>query len=106
MNYKTLQVTAQSLLAKFGQSMTILRNGVSVGRVSGVQVGRKREDMQGTIPNVSYTAGDEKDVLLAAGKLTPLVGDVVSFSKGEWTIKHVEEVNPGGTSLLWKVIAS
>jgi hypothetical protein len=108
--YDELNGTATSLLTEFGFTVSVTRAGAKVGTVKAVQVQRKRDDLKGAIANVqtmtSYVSGDERSLLLSAGKLIPKVGDVLSYSKGEWTIKHVEEVNPGGTSLLWKVTAS
>ena len=104
MDYATLASKATLLLSTLGEAVSLSRAGSSIGKAYAVTVARKREDLQGSsLPNVSYTAGDVRSLILSAGKLVPQVGDVVTYRKTQLTIDRVEEVNPAGTTLIWKV---
>lgn len=92
------------LIALFGQSVKITRQGASVGSGIGAFVASRSADVQGSsLPGVSNAANTTKTLLLQGTVKAPLVGDNVTSSQGTYSVVSVEAINPSGDVQLYRL---
>lgn len=110
--YGNAQSTALRLIAKFGQSVThtirvagsydYATGAVTVTEttqtVSAVMVKYSSNEIDGML----VLSSDRKALIAASGITKPSVDDVLTISGVAWTVKSVDELNPGGTALTYE----
>jgi hypothetical protein len=97
MDYTALSGKVKEVLAELGAPVTVKRVGSIVGTGSAVFVSSTTKDMKSIAAN---TASTEKS-LYFAGSCTPMVGDTVESSLGNYKVLEKDEVNPAGTALVF-----
>lgn len=111
-DYAPLANAATGLIADFGQDATIRRvSGDTYDPVTGITTGGTTTDtaVRAVVVGISkdyaaqlggnIQAGDRM-ALIATN--APLVSDALVLGSDTWAILDVQEVNPGGTALLYK----
>lgn len=111
--YSILKNTANSLLVKFGQSVTISRNSAgSYNTSTGTSVittttqnsrGALFDYGLGEIDGTLILKGDKKMLLSAVGITKPFVNDVVSANGSVFTILSVNETNPANSVVMYEL---
>lgn len=99
------------MLSDLGQQITIKRfdstsnTMVTVCTGSGVYLASKVEDVDASqLPDTSNTATDQKTLMFTSiVSNAPQVGDIASSTQGDLQVFLVEEINPSGTSLAYKL---
>lgn len=110
--YEDKAETVKKLLAKFGQTVTLVRDtGGSFDPVTGTVTPGTTDflDFKGVLKNVdarlidgtTIMQGDKLLVLDASH--TPEEGDKVEGIDGNWQIVRIESLNPAGVALAYKV---
>lgn len=111
-DYAPLADVAVSLIADFGQDATIRRvSGGTYDPVTGTTTGTTTTDttVSAVVVGISkdyaaqlggnVQAGDRMALIATDA---PLVSDSLILGSDTWAILDVQEVNPGGTALLYK----
>ena len=111
-DYAPLESVAASLIADFGQSVTIRRvTCESYDPVTGITTGGTNSDttVSAVIVGISkdYAAQlggnvQQGDRMALIATNEPLVSDSLIIGSDTWAVLDVQEVNPGGTALLYK----
>lgn len=83
-----------------GAKMTLLRDGVQIASFKGILIDNVKTDA-GSSP--STTTSTSRQVLMPVIKQTPQVGDTISYNSEILTITTLINVNPTGTSVIYKV---
>jgi hypothetical protein len=110
--YSEMAAEAKSLLAEFGQSITIVTTtqgtyDVNTGTTSEstvTQSGLKAVLVQyktGEIDGTKIQQGDCKVIVESAA--TPTVNSVVTASNGTFTVIDVDQIAPSGETVIWKL---
>jgi hypothetical protein len=105
-DYAAIATKVTAALTKVGQN-AVLKNGTTViGTVKAVQTESKADDIKSSsLPDLAYAASAMRTFTLAPTK-TPAVGYTLTVGGVVLTISEVEEINPAGITLAWKVVAS
>lgn len=106
--YDKMQTVATKLIAKFGTKVTITRDGTRIATVDAVFVQNDKQDLSATLGNAagygSGTTEDVKTILIHGVTKEPTVGDTVAHGSKSYRVISTEAINPGGTSLAFKLL--
>lgn len=102
--YGRLQGTADRLVAKFGQSITLTRTATdgttTAYTTKGVVVGT----ITHTLGDSGIAIGDDR--ILLDHSVTPIPGDRIAYSgQSRVIVDPVVQTNPGGTNLMFECYA-
>ncbi|MDP4299925.1 hypothetical protein [Leptothrix discophora] len=101
-DYSNLQVDITAVIAEFGQVWSITRGTASVGRARAI---RAAADFNNARAGMRLAAiGDV--VLLFDTTRELLPGDTVTCAKKAYIVSRVEAVQPGDTTIYYRVTAS
>lgn len=111
MNYDALAQTAQRLIEKSGQTITLKRSSAQVGPVTGQEIPGSEETLKTVgvvkrypvrlIDGTRITASDREVVMSA--EIAPKITDKVMISGHPWAIQEISEANPAGVTLAYFV---
>ena len=102
MDYAALSTKVTELLADLGMAVTISRLDTVIAKTTGCFVAdEETNDKQGKMSMVNT----ETRTMLIPGtiKKRPLAGDDVSCKIGSFKIIKVEQTNPAGSVILYKI---
>ena len=120
MNYPAIQANTAKMIASYGFAMTLTRAGVGTfDPVSSTTTGATPQTwnvfgMKGNLGKLSRYSefgliigsdirkGDVL-VLLEAGVVVPLPGDVLTMQGEDWTVLASDGLDPGGLDLLYNM---
>lgn len=109
--YDRLASTASRLIAKYGQSMLLVRSGDSVDPVTGVTTSGSGTNIKvngilqkypdNLIDGTRIKASDR--LVIIDGTSEPLMSDLVKINNQDWSIESIQTSNPAGTALVFFV---
>ena len=105
MDYANISKVAASTITALGLPITISRLGTPTTKTVGAFVKSDQSNAGGDpISGISMLTSTIK-VMLCPGtiKIKPMVGDDVTCKIGIYHVTAVEEINPAGTVLLYKL---
>lgn len=111
-DYAAMATTARTLLANFGQTVTIKRTtGGSTDPVTGVVTpgtettyspkGVLRPFPDALLDGTRITESDRE--LILDDTVEPEMGDLVTIEDEDWTIRRIIGTKPAGIALVWRV---
>lgn len=105
MDYSKMSLSAATAITAVGTPVTISRLGVVVAKTSGVFIKSEQSNAGGDpISGISMISTTTKTMLCPGTlKKKPEVGDDVFCKLGSFHINDIEEVNPAGVVLLYKI---
>jgi hypothetical protein len=105
MNYTNLQGVSTSLISKFGRDVTLTTAEGKRVRTQAVMTTQSAADETTLTTSYSAQTAIASKVALVSGKLSivPAVGDTLLVGTETFKVNNVESINPGGTSLLYKL---
>jgi hypothetical protein len=105
-NYSDLQAKALSLIKTYGLKVTISRAGTKIISTYGVFAKQDQaDDTKSKSSILAQTEFSQRSIYLAAvGKVVPAVGDILASDKETFTIKSIETLRPGGTTVYYKAV--
>lgn len=112
--YTTAQATALRLLKEYGQPLKIERNTETFNPVSGTTTlgSTQQINTYGVFTKVTTDYAKTIGVTVLSGdkmvtldpSVAPLMSDVLVISGQRWAIVHIDEINPAGTPLVYKMV--
>lgn len=112
--YDDMKVTANDLLAEFGQTIVIttqtagtyspttgtstVTTATQTGRGAIFEYTNGSRDIDGTL----IQQGDKKLLLSAVGITAPQMNDTLVANGKTWTIKGIKETNPAGSIVMYE----
>lgn len=112
--YATAQATALRLLKEYGQPVKIERNTETFNPVSGtITIGSTQQiNTYGVFTQVTTDYAKTAGVTVLSGdkmvtldpSVQPLLSDVLVIAGQRWAIVHIDEINPAGTPLVYKMV--
>lgn len=108
MDWKAVQKKVAAAIGNLGMTVTVKRDGATVCRGSAVFAKSKAEDLPAAgLPGVTQATGTTKTLVFTPTvKRAPEVGDTVESSQGSFQVSAVEQCNPAGTVLVYKLSLS
>ncbi len=103
MDYDALQASAADLLAIYGQTWTVTRQGTELGTVRGI---RKSVTTSAKQSGLTLAADVKAELLLSATSVAIKAGDKVSTADDSYTILEISKLRPAATVIIYKVLAS
>lgn len=102
--YGRLQGTADRLLAKFGQAITITRTATDGATTAYTTTGAVVGTVKHTLGDSGIAIGDDR--ILLDHTVTPQPGDRITYNgQSRVIVDPVVNTNPGGTHILFECYA-
>ena len=108
MDYTKEQKSTELIIAEYGMKVVISRHDVVLTKTVGVFVASEETNVKGDIASGITMMNTKQKTLLIPGliKRKPKVGDDLTCTLGVYHVIKVDEVNPGGIPLVYKVTAT
>lgn len=110
-DYTRVRATAERLLARFGQAVTLIKQGAAVGPewnptpgpgtehiITAVDENSMRRDLSGTL----IGEGVHALIVSTSAGVEPSQADSIRMGGREYEIVEVKPLAPGGVVLLWE----
>lgn len=103
--YAALQNLSKSLVTKFGGDVSVTNADGKRVRTKGVLTTQQKADETGVNSSLMAQTGLDSKVVIVPGTISivPQVGDTVTVGSAIFKVDGVETVNPGGTTLIYKL---
>lgn len=108
MDYTKEQKKTELLIAEYGMKLVISRHDVVLTKTVGVFIASEETNVKGDAPSGITMMNTKQKTVLIPGtiKRKPKVGDDLTSAVGVYHVIKVDEVNPGGIPIVYKVTAT
>lgn len=100
-DYTKIRNKAASAIRKFGRSVTITKPDGTSSKGYGVLTQKENTDGPTSYSQIEQ---ETRELILAGTvKSVPEVGDIVTIGASSMRVQRVNEINPGGTAIIFKL---